>query len=418
MPFDEAILTALSGGPGLSTRDSTTVSAIASNGTELLTNWSVFWAMASLSDNAVLQRSGADEFPCDGSLSPARISPLICLADMLVAMMTITYGLWHGMGIHRSCALYIFNMRRSKPKLIPLINSRTFPDLVIFCLAAFSAVKIFAASGLNHKVIVFAAIYIAAPIVYAIIRMAAENETAHSDVHGFIAAGHGNTLLQVADMLWCAAYACQLTRLVQVGQSLSVHPRLSGPNAFSTNIALGCIIAAAAATTLLGTRYYFGWHRPLLTWAQKDWKLSAITLFAISTLTGIPDSPDAIARWRLTLFVPLAVISGVAIIFWTVTLCADALRRLSKALGAPSTLPINDLANDSDIPSSLQNRLNPLLSRATPHWRRIVLVTFDISMIVVAVLHYGLLYDDLEAVLPMWAGILGGLLRVPSEVNN
>lgn len=375
--------------------------------TDLLTNWSVFWAMASLATNTVLQRSGADEFPCDGSLSPARISPLICLADMLLACVTILYGLWHGMGLRQSCALYIFNTRRSKSKTRPVIDGRTFPDILIFCLAAFNAVKIFAASGLNHKVIVFTAIYIAAPVVHAITRIMAENNTAQSEVRQFIAAGHGSTLLQVADMFWCAAYACQFTRLVQVGQSLSVHPHFSGQNAYTTNIVLGCIIAAAAIISLFGAHYYFR-RRPLHDWARKDWKLSAIALFAITTVTGIPDSFDTLARWRLTFFVPLSVIGVFVLIFWLIAFSTDAVRWTSKALGVHSGLPIHGIESDSEIPSSLQHRLNPLLSGATTHWRRTLVLAFAMSMIFFAVLHYGLLYDNLEAVLPIWTGIFGG----------
>ena len=60
---------------------------------------SALWGLIALSLNAQTQRSAADHFPSSDSLSPARSSPFICLADMVVAILWLVGGCRAGLGI-------------------------------------------------------------------------------------------------------------------------------------------------------------------------------------------------------------------------------------------------------------------------------------------------------------------------------
>lgn len=54
-----------------------------------LSGWMIHWCLVALALNVPTQSSGADEFSSFALHSLARISPLICLADMLVLLSTV-----------------------------------------------------------------------------------------------------------------------------------------------------------------------------------------------------------------------------------------------------------------------------------------------------------------------------------------
>lgn len=65
---------------------------------------SALWGLIALSLNAQTQRSAADHFHSSDSLSPARSSPFICLADIIVAIVWLVGGLRAGLGVGASLA--------------------------------------------------------------------------------------------------------------------------------------------------------------------------------------------------------------------------------------------------------------------------------------------------------------------------
>ncbi len=65
---------------------------------------SALWGLIALSLNAQTQRSAADHFPSSDSLSPARSSPFICLADMVVAILWLVAGRKARLGVRSSLA--------------------------------------------------------------------------------------------------------------------------------------------------------------------------------------------------------------------------------------------------------------------------------------------------------------------------
>ena len=67
---------------------------------------SALWGLIALSLNAQTQRSAADHFPSSDSLSPARSSPFICLADIIVAVIWLLRGWKAGMGLRGALKWY------------------------------------------------------------------------------------------------------------------------------------------------------------------------------------------------------------------------------------------------------------------------------------------------------------------------
>lgn len=70
---------------------STTATTPIASGAEV--SWqSVLWGLVALSLNAMTQRSGADRSPSSDPLSPARTSPFICIAEMVVLILWLIKG--------------------------------------------------------------------------------------------------------------------------------------------------------------------------------------------------------------------------------------------------------------------------------------------------------------------------------------
>ena len=64
---------------------------------------SALWALIALAINAMTQRSGADRRDV---LSPARSSPLVCLADVVVVVLWLAHGMRQGLGVKASMYWY------------------------------------------------------------------------------------------------------------------------------------------------------------------------------------------------------------------------------------------------------------------------------------------------------------------------
>ena len=67
---------------------------------------SAIWALIALSLNAMTQRSRADHFPSSDSLSPARSSPFICLADFILVACWLVKGRTLGIDVRTALRWY------------------------------------------------------------------------------------------------------------------------------------------------------------------------------------------------------------------------------------------------------------------------------------------------------------------------
>lgn len=380
-----------------------------------LSGTQIFLALTGLAFNAIQQRSGADELPCSGSVSLARTSPLICAADVLIAFVTLGYGLWKGMGFQRSCVLYVRNMRQHIADEIPFLDTfRLCIDVVMMIPALISAFAIFAADGIDVRILVWASMFTAAPVVSGITRLAAESETARADVQGFIDRHQiEEWLLQLSDLIWCAAYACQFTLWIQVFEAFSTLPRLSGSDERYMNITIGTSITVAVIiSATCKWRFYLYWS--IANWKPKQHFVALNVGFVLILLVGMPTDAESIAQWRHALFVPLGAFSIVVNILWLVTLFEDLIVYLPQALrfgswrAVPTRRPWIGVEEDLPVaPDNLQDRINPLLSTAPEYWRRTLMFNFACCQVFFAVLNFIVINNSSGGTLPSWVGNFG-----------
>lgn len=183
-------------------------------------------------------------------LSLARISPLICTADALVAITTVVYGLNHNLGFRGSCTLFVRNTRRHLSVPLPELNiARFLVDFATFGLALYSAVTLFRAKGLDIRLTIWAAMYMGAPVISGALRLAAENTEAQQAVTQLMYNGHGTQVLRISDVIWCIAYSRQFTLWIQVFDAFSTLPRFADGNRKWFDLAMG-------ASILSGHRFF------------------------------------------------------------------------------------------------------------------------------------------------------------------
>jgi len=379
-----------------------------------LSGTKILFAYLALAFNAIQQRSGADEFPCSGSMSLARASPLICAADVLIAFVTLIYGLYRRMGFQRSCVLYVRNMRQHIPGDIPFLEMpRLVVEAAMMVPAIFGAVTIFAANGIDVRVLVWTSMFSAAPVVSGIARLAAESETARADVQRFVADGQiGDWLLQLADVIWCAAYICQFTLWVQVFEAFSTLPRLLGSDGKYMNIAIGTsIIIGLVISTFCKWRFYLHWS--LRNWRHYQYFVALNVGFVLVLVVGMPTDAETIAKWRHALFVPLGAFSIVVNMLWLVTLFEDLLYYVPEALrrgswrAVPPRRPwAGSRALLPPAPERLQHRINPLLGTVPEYWRRTLMFNFACCQLFFAILNCIFIEKSPTGTLPSWAGDL------------
>jgi hypothetical protein len=345
----------------------------------------IFLALGGLAFNAVQQRSGADEFPCPGSISLARLSPLICAADMLLAFTTLIYGFWWGMGFRGACALYVRNTRRHHTGSLPdLEMHRMFIVGVMAIPAIVGAIAIFTAKGVETRIIVWASMYIAAPVVSGIARMGAESKLAQADVENHVIAGDGKTLMQFSDLVWCTAYACQFTLWISVFEAFATVPRFAG---LHMNLAVGgSILLGISLSTVCKSRFYKHWS--LRNWEHSQILTALIVGFVVVLPAGMPTDEEALAKWGRFLFFPLGAFSVVVNMLFLVTLLDDFLYYLPEMLRLGSWKAVPRRVLPRAIPYELEKRINPMLSTTPEYWRRVLMFNFACCQIFFAVIHF------------------------------
>lgn len=371
-----------------------------------LSGLKVFLALGGLALTAVQQRSGADEFPCPFTLSLARLSPLVCAADVLVAIITFIYGLYNGLGFGHSCALYVRNTRRHINKEIPQLEGcRLLCDGLMSIPAILGAITIFATKDIDARIIVWAAMFMAAPICSGLMRTAAEYARGQGDVDDSLPDDARKLLLQLSDLIWCAAYACQFTLWIQVFEAFSSLPVLTESKTRFMEISIGISIAIAIIiSAACSRRFYMYWS--LRNWEQKQIFVALNVGFVLVLVVGMPTDAESLAKWR-NLFVYLGAFSVVVNMLWIVTLLDDALYYLPVALRNGSWKNLERKDRASAIPGPLQARINPLLSTAPEFWRRTLMLNFACCQVFFAALNFILIEDSSVGTLPGWVSTFG-----------
>jgi hypothetical protein len=356
-----------------------------------------FLALAALAFTTIQQRSGADEFPFPGSLSLARTSPLICAGDIIVALATVIYGLSKRKSFRWSCALYVRNTRLHRTGRIPELEMyRLLVDAVVSIPAIYGAVTIFLAKGVDIRIIVWASLFTAAPIISALMRMSAESKIAQAEVDEFlIGAGAGKWLLNASDVIWCSAYACQFTLWIRVFEAFSRLPQFAKWMDLGIGIS---IVLAIFFSAMCKARFFRYWS--LRNWEHDQTSVALTVGFVLALLVGMPTDPESIAKWRQGLFVPLGAFSVVVNMLFLVTVLEDVLYYLPMALREGTWKGILPRERTGPVPDELKGRINPLLSTAPEFWRRTLMINFACCQIFFAVLNFAVIEGSSVGTLP------------------
>jgi hypothetical protein len=316
------------------------------------------------------------------------------------------YGLFHGLGFGHSCALYVRNTRRHLTGPIPPLEPcRLLLDIILSVPAVLGAVTIFATKGIDTRIIVWASMFLAAPVCSGIMRMAAEHSRKQGDVDDSLPLDARRSLLQLSDLIWCAAYACQFTLWIQVFEAFSSLPILAKSNSKWMDISIGAsVVSAILLSTICKRRFYMYWS--LRNWEHKQIFVALNVGFVLILVVGMPTNAESIAKWR-NLFVYLGAFSVVVNMLWIVTLLEDVLYYALEALREGSLKNVPARERRGPLPDGLETRINPLLSTAPEHWRRTLMLNFACCQVFYAALNFILIESSSIGTLPSWVSTFG-----------
>lgn len=350
------------------------------NSPQTLGRWMVLWCFIGLAQQTCLQRSGADDL---NSFSGARSSPLLCAADIIIAMVTLIVGGRTHRGFRASAALYIRNTRRSEPVLPPLREDVHLLSISSFIGAMIAGVKLFSAQHAPVLVYVAAAVYFVALLFHILLRMIGQPRV-NEDTTAWVNTDVDRRLLRYCDYIWCFAYVLQFGLWVWVFRELVALPAFRGDNPKLTNTVIGLMIATAISISYIniGRQLYHMWA--LQNWRAREKRIAGITIVVVVIATGL-------RSFYTVAILPLAAFSIVVAELWTLSICSRLFGLLLQWLyNGPA---VGDLQLEQADPG-LADRLNPLLRTAPTRWRTTLSNTFASCNLTFAALYFAYLYNE------------------------
>lgn len=149
---------------------------------------------------------------------------------------------------------------------------------------------------------------------------------------------------------------------------------------------------AIAFSFLCRSRFYKYWC--LRRWRQKQWFVALNVGFVLVLLVGMPTDAESLAKWRQSLFVPLAAFSVVVNMLWLVTILESLLAQILASMRQGFSLTLMPTVRDDIITLEFEERLNPLLSTAPEYWRQTLMLNFAFCQIFFAAVNFMLIHDD------------------------
>lgn len=409
---------------------------------------SALWALIALAINAMTQRSGADRLDV---LSPARSSPLVCLADVIVVVLWLAHGTRHGLGVKGSMYWYRKEMGllrvKSDRHLIEGIPAVTIFFFILGPLP--QAIKAIGTVGL-HWTKAWAALFLGAWCVEVIVRFSAglfQPPMEESAITGLesLAGFLRKVSLIFHQVAFVTQYSIWLWVIITLSQSEMFRTILAVPVAGFLMIVYFLFIFTAGLPSMLrdlevfhsGIIYYCffivfeGLYMAVLIWSiqrVKDW-------------IGI--ASEALA------FVPGSVLFSGAIYVFSLVCTAlliyfdDKLVQLGRNSQGPADAPASPEAvnrpgnglpanlalsrsNTEDFRHPIAYKIWRVAERSSKAlakrayllsfpWednsedqnRRVLSITFALANLLFATLYYCILYDPTGTVKPSWTELLG-----------
>lgn len=383
--------------------------------------------------NAATQRSGADHF-ANQHLSPARTSPFICLADILVTIIWLVYGVCHEkISIKASAKMLFKDFDFSEEEDTLGVGNRWSWSIVLVLLFAVGvlveAIKLFAfaATGTapwlqTFAAAMFFAAYVVRISVNTISRLCTDETT--TTKLGETKADR-KMLFNIADLLYNIAYSAQFRFWIATFGNLEYFAR---PNKKVVPTLLAIVIVPALASyffpkekksqgvqpveeqtsqsTPTGTQKpeIYGGSWSLKNWEKDDQNRAFLVLFVV--MISVPLD----TAWRI-LFIPLASLAVVVGHLSLVSLICQIVRKVKKRNSVASKTKASDNISEASVPvdedsqaieKQLRERWSPLLRAKDPEWRNVVSSASAVANFSFVCMYYFGIYDASKTVKPGW----------------
>ena len=414
---------------------------------------SALWALIALAINAMTQRSGADRIPSSDVLSPARSSPFVCLADVIIVVLWLVHGRRRALGVKGSMYWYRKEMEllreKSDRQLIQGIPAVTIFFFILGPLP--QAIKALGATGL-YWTKVWAALFLVPWCVEVFVRFSSglpQSTTVDMADRGLRSEARflRKVSLMVHQVAFVTQYCIWLWTVIILSQSETFRKIL----AFPVSIFLGFLYIMFFFTAAIPVVLRDSLELPSLCWYpflivfEGLWV--AIFIWSIQRVRNwVEIASEALA------FAPgIVLFSGVILIFsWVCTALLIYLDYALVQLGRSShdsALPGNALSSpeagtrqDDDSSTNLtpsrSSTEDVTNANASKFWkfaegcsnalakrvcifafhsrdtsedqiRRVLSIAFAVGNLFFATLYYGIKYDSKGTVKPSWTELLG-----------
>lgn len=358
----------------------------------------IFLTLLSSAMLAVPQRSASDEF-ASFIVSPSRISPFICGADILSTLLWLFHGWWSlGLGWQERAQLAIRQSAISGSAARQQYSKEQNIVLAVFCL-----VTLFPAIWLMGQEDIFWAkvwvlLFLTAYIVHACTDLLASYAPAPATSPDHLdpdanEADRLKVLLNIVDFVNCGAYACQMKAWVDIFGNLT-EAALTKYSEKSVTVVVGLVIILAYLVSKFTPDK--GRYRVLHgLWSLRRWGSShnntvVACAFVIFLILGLPFRPNSSTTlvshqqsslWPMIVS-PLGTLSVVVLVVYTVSIMHTLVR---KACGG-------EVTNRFEVPvqeeqSQLASRLSVIVV-SPREWREILSISFALCNILFGILYY------------------------------
>lgn len=359
----------------------------------------------------VPQRSASDEYSTY-TMAPTRVSPFICIADVLTTVLWISYGLHHSLGIRASAKLAV-----QKSAVSGAENRRTFLGgqtiIHIILFIAGPALQVYRLFPLNDRswVLAWSLTFFVAYVFHIAVDFLGSETVTDERLEGPAFRNENQkvqNIFKVVDAMNIAAYSWQITQWIGIFMDLT-QTMSSASSEAAVNTVLICLITCAVLVscygrTIRGERIIHGlWS--FKNWNRRHWSNIGLIAFASFLVFG-PLLPTPIGK-KSSLMTPstsaplqniwpliaptlgtLAVVVIAVFVVASVHTTFSALDRYLWPVVAPLTQ--EDPWQCEDV---FGERWNPLVA-SPPKWREVLSITFACCNITFGLLYYRFLSDN------------------------
>ena len=397
---------------------------------------SALWALIALAINAMTQRSGADRLDV---LSPARSSPLVCLADVIVVVLWLVHGMRQDLGVKGSMYWYRKEMGllreqsdRGLIQGIPAVSS------FFFILGPLpQAIKAFGAVGL-HWTKAWAALFLGAWCVEVVVRFSAglarptRVESAATGLES-----QASFLRKISLMVHQAAIVIQYCIWLWIMITLPRSEKFQHILALCVLLNIVCptffLIAIAFLPYVLGELGVFpSYVYTVAFWIVFEglwfmmfiWYLQSLDKWVYITSEALAFLPGTVL-FSIAIYV-FSLLCTALLIYVDLTLARSGPQEEPRYNYGPPTNRALSRSSREDFRHPIANELWRFAERCSKAlakkayllsflWedisedqnRRVLSITFALANLLFATLYYCILYDSMGTVKPSWTELLG-----------